>query len=62
MEHREAFYRCLNRLVEMAANYGFSGNLWCDYLTYLLVNHENAFSRGCEITAGRREVLFFGAP
>ena len=54
LEHREAFYRCLNRLVEMAADYGFSGNLWCDYLTYLLVNHENAFSRGCEIT-GRSE-------
>ena len=49
MEQRESFYRCLNGLVEMAANYGFSGNLWQDYLTYLLVNHENAFSRACEI-------------
>ncbi len=49
LEQRESFYRCLNGLVEMAANYGFSGNLWQDYLTYLLVNHENAFSRACEI-------------
>ncbi|HIR92405.1 MAG TPA: ATP-binding protein [Candidatus Egerieimonas intestinavium] len=49
LEHRESFYRCLNGLVEMAADYGFSGNLWQDYLTYLLVNHENAFSRACEI-------------
>ena len=32
------FYEALNRLVEMANRYGFSGNLWHDYLTYLLVN------------------------
>ena len=37
------------RLVEMANRYGFSGNLWCNYLTYLLVNKENAFSTSCEI-------------
>ena len=29
--------------------YGFSGNLWHNYLTFLLVNHENAFSMACEI-------------
>ena len=34
---------------EMAGTYGFAGNLWHDYLTYLLVNHENAFSTACEI-------------
>ena len=33
----------------MAGAYGFSGNLWHDYLTLLLVNHENAFSTACEI-------------
>ena len=33
----------------MAGAYGFAGNLWHDYLTYLLVNHENAFSTACEI-------------
>ena len=43
------FYEALNRLVEMANRYGFSGNLWHDYLTYLLVNKENAFSTSCEI-------------
>ena len=37
-------------LAEMAGSYGFSGNLWHDYLTFLLVNHENAFSTACEIT------------
>lgn len=44
------FYSCINRLVEMAGSYGFTGNLWHNYLTYLLVNHENAFSTACEIT------------
>ena len=34
---------------ESAGTYGFAGNLWHDYLTYLLVNHENAFSTACEI-------------
>ena len=42
-------FQCMNGLVEMAATYGFSGNLWHNYLTYLLVNHENAFSKACEI-------------
>lgn len=44
------FYSCMNRLVEMASTYGFTGNLWHSYLTYLLANHENAFSTACEIT------------
>ena len=47
--YRNLFYDGLNRLVEMANRYGFSGNLWCNYLTYLLVNKENAFSTSCEI-------------
>ena len=49
------FYDGLNRLVEMANRYGFSGNLWCNYLTYLLVNKENAFSTSCEIVGRWRE-------
>ena len=52
--YRNMFYDALNRLVEMANRYGFSGNLWCNYLTYLLVNKENAFSTSCEIV-GRVE-------
>ena len=43
------FYECLNRLVEMANRYGLSGNLWHAYLTFLLINKENAFSTTCEI-------------
>ena len=43
------YFVCIHQLVEMAGTYGFAGNLWHDYLTYLLVNHENAFSTACEI-------------
>ncbi len=47
--NREIFYECVNGLIELAGQYGFEGNLWHNYLTYLLVNHENAFSTACEI-------------
>lgn len=46
---KKDFYECVNGLVEMAGLFGFSGNLWHNYLTFLLVNHENAFSKACEI-------------
>lgn len=48
-DRKDEFYECVNGLVEMAGLYGFSGNLWHNYLTFLLVNHENAFSKACEI-------------
>lgn len=48
-ERKNLFYSCVGRLVEMAASYGFYGNLWHDYLTYKLVNCENAFSRATEV-------------
>ena len=43
------YFSCIHELVEMAGSYGFSGNLWHNYLTFLLVNNENAFSTACEI-------------
>ena len=43
------FFECANGLVETAGAYGFYGNLWHCYLTFLLVNNENAFSTACEI-------------
>lgn len=46
---RGVYYDCISGLVEMAGSYGFEGNLWHTYLTYLLVNHENVFSTSCEI-------------
>ena len=48
-EEKDIFYKSVGGLVEMAGMYGFSGNLWHNYLTFLLVNHENAFSTACEI-------------
>ena len=48
-EMEEEFYECINGLIEIAGSYGFTGNLWHDYLTLLLVNHENAFSMASEI-------------
>ena len=45
-KYRSVFYQCVNGLLETAGSYGFSGNLWHNYLTLLLVNHENAFSTG----------------
>ena len=48
-EQKGLFFDSVHRLVEMAGFYGFYGNLWHDYLTFLLVNKENAFSMACEI-------------
>ena len=42
-------YDCIHSLLEMAGNHGFSGNLWHCYLTNLLVNNENSYSRSTEI-------------
>ena len=36
-------------LLYTSASYGFEGNLWQNYLTFLLVNDENAYSTECEI-------------
>lgn len=40
---------CMHTLLELSGNHGFSGNLWHCYLTNLLVNNENSYSRACEI-------------
>lgn len=46
---RSRFFSCMHELVDLAGTYGFEKNLWQDYLTLLLVNHENVFSTSCEI-------------
>lgn len=43
------FYKCIHRLIEIAGNHGFHGNLWHCYLANLLVNNENTYSKACEI-------------
>ncbi len=45
----DLLYDCIHRLIELAGNYGFHGNLWHCYLANLLVNNENSYSCGCEI-------------
>ena len=42
-------YECINELLELAASHGFEGNLWHNYLTFLLANDENAYSTACEV-------------
>lgn len=48
-EMADLLYDCIHRLIELAGNYGFHGNLWHCYLANLLVNNENSYSCGCEI-------------
>ncbi len=46
---RALYYECLNQLMELAVSHGFEGNLFHCYLTFLMVNHENAYSKACEM-------------
>ena len=45
-------YDCFNQLSELAVSHGFKGNLWHNFIAFILVNNENAYSRGCEIRGG----------
>ncbi len=45
----ELLYQSIHELLELAGNHGFYGNLWHCYLTNLLVNNENSYSKACEI-------------
>ncbi|MEE0686890.1 MAG: ATP-binding protein [Lachnospiraceae bacterium] len=47
-------YECVNKLIEVTDTYGLEGNLYHSFLTFLLVNNENAFSISCE-KIGNRE-------
>ncbi len=60
MEHAESdyynrddlknlFFECINNILELSEQHGLEGNLWHTYLTFLLVNDENAYSTSCEI-------------
>ncbi len=46
-------YTQINRLLDIATEYGFNRNLWHNYLTYLLVTTENPFSITCEKTGAK---------
>ena len=43
-------HREIKRLLDLATEYGFDGNLWQNYLTFLLMTNENSFT----LTAERR--------
>ena len=58
---RRTFFGCVGDLLSMAAAYGFTGNLWQAYLTFLLVNHENAYSTALEIGGEAKNVLQMAA-
>ena len=47
---RALYYECMNKLMELSVSHGFEGNLWHCYLSFLMVNHENAYSTACEMT------------
>lgn len=41
-------YIQINRLLDLATEYGFDSNLWHNYLAYILATNENPFSITCE--------------
>lgn len=42
-------FETVHLLLELSISHGFCGNLWHNYLTYLLATHENGYSTACEI-------------
>lgn len=46
---RGLLFDCANKILELAVSHGLEENLWHNYLTYLLVSDENAYSTSCEI-------------
>ncbi|MBR6328933.1 MAG: ATP-binding protein [Lachnospiraceae bacterium] len=46
---REKLSDVSHRLLRLADDFGFAGNLWHCFLAYLLCNNENPFSCACEI-------------
>ena len=53
-------YAEVKRLLDLATLYGFDDNLWHNYLTFVLITHENSFSLTCErVGANRGSVNHF---
>ena len=48
-ELRGLLFDSVNEILELAVSHGLTGNLWHDYLTFLLASDENAYSTSCEI-------------
>ncbi len=45
---------CISKILEVATQYGFEGNLWKSYMAYLIANDENIYSKSSEMK-GRLE-------
>ena len=45
---QEDISEVISHILEVSEKMGFKNNLWQDYVAYLLVNTENAFSISCE--------------
>ena len=43
------FFESLSEMIDLASMYGFEGNLWHNFLTFLMANSENSYSTACEI-------------
>lgn len=52
-ELTQRIYTEIHRLLDVATMYGFDGNLWQNYLTWLLISLENPFSVTCEKTGAK---------
>ena len=62
-EMEEDFYECVNGLIETAGSYGFAGNLWHNYLTFILLTNENSFSMTSEkVGANNGTCLLYTSP
>ena len=49
VDYRTLLFDIVSRLVELATDHGYRGNLWQMYLTYLLANNENSYSMASEL-------------
>ncbi len=47
-------YTLINRLLDLATEYGFDSNLWHNYLAFILATNENPFSITCEKTGAQQ--------
>ena len=47
-EARNIAAECIGDILILSEKMGFKGNLWHDYLAYIIAYNENAFSMSCE--------------
>ena len=50
-------YEVVYKLIELAGHYGFAGNIWHNFIAFIIAHNENAFSLQCEIGGEPSESL-----